>query len=75
MSDETKTVQIKWEGPGVPGRGKRHLGTTEGLSRNYEWQGVGSAIDVAHADAPKIMLLAKTGAQRISTVKVEPSMG
>ncbi len=61
MNGETKTVQIRWKGPGVPGRGTRRLGTAEGLSRNYEWQGVGSAIDVTHADAPKIMLLAKTG--------------
>ncbi len=56
MNGETKTVQIRWEG-----RGRRLLGKADGLSRDYDWPAHGAAIDVAHEDAPKIMLLAKTG--------------
>lgn len=56
MSEETRTIPIRWEG-----RGRRLLGVADGLSRNYDWPAHGAAIDVAREDAPKIMLLAKTG--------------
>lgn len=59
--DNEETVPIRWQGPGAKGRGRRRLGRADGLSKDYEWQGVGSAIDVARVDAPKIMLLAKAG--------------
>lgn len=48
------TVGIVWKG-----RGRRLLGTEDGLSQDYEWPGPGATVEAPHEDAAKIMLLGK----------------